>query len=281
MERLGGAHELQLLGGETPGGTMGDEGTRPIHKRWLVIGVRDAAIIVLAMAAMIVSVQQIHPIFANQPTVVARLTAAAPIAKALLGPTPADTGAIAAIVSSPQFATVRDAFAADLVRTGRMSPARADSIAYYAVREADLRGIPPAVVFGVMLTENALFLSTALSKVGAVGLMQVYPKIWLKALESKLGTDLTVDSTNVKYGVYILSHYIKSTQGAVKPGDLNTGLLHYNGCVKGTVTPHCSRYPGTVRQYVDKEATALCGDKSFYACIAKPFLNGLFGKTSG
>src|SRR5206468_1148551 len=82
----------------------------------------------------------------------------------------------------------RRAFAADLVATGRMNQVRADSISYYAVREAYRNGIPPAVVFGVMLTENALFVSGAMSNVGAVGLMQVYPKVWLKALSGKFGS---------------------------------------------------------------------------------------------
>ena len=34
----------------------------------------------------------------------------------------------------------------------------------------------------------------------------------------------------------------------------------------------------TKAQYV-KQANAICGDKSFYECIAKPFINGLFGKS--
>ena len=73
------------------------------------------------------------------------------------------------------------------MKTGRMNQARADSIAYYAVRESYVNGIPPAVVFGVMLTENSRFISGAMSNVGAVGLMQVYPKVWLKALRAKFG----------------------------------------------------------------------------------------------
>src|SRR6185503_4666222 len=121
----------------------------------------------------------------------------------------------AEIVALPEFERDRKAFAADLVATGHMDPARADTVAYYAVREAYLRGIPPAVVFGVMLTENSRFVSKALSNVGAVGLMQVYPKVWLKALQEKFGSDLSTDSTNLKYGVYILRQYIKSDSGAV------------------------------------------------------------------
>jgi soluble lytic murein transglycosylase-like protein len=162
-----------------------------------------------------------------------------------------------------------------------MSQARADSIAYYAVREAYLHGIPPAVVFGVMLTENARFVSHALSNVGAVGLMQVYPKIWLKELGDRFGTDLASDSTNLKYGIYILREYIKPKSGSteVTASDVNRGLLRYNGCVRGTNTPNCRTYPSKVKNYVEKQAESLCGDKSFYDCIAKPFMVGLLGKS--
>ena len=38
--------------------------------------------------------------------------------------------------NSPNFERDRSAFAADLVKTGRMDQSRADSIAYYAVRES-------------------------------------------------------------------------------------------------------------------------------------------------
>jgi hypothetical protein len=161
-----------------------------------------------------------------------------------------------------------------------MTQARADSIAYYAVREAYLDGIPPAVVFGVMLTENALFVSGAMSNVGAVGLMQVYPKVWLKALSAKFGKDLASDSTNLKYGIYILGQYIKSDSGSVSQKAVSSGLLRYNGCVRGTNTPNCRTYPAKVKTYVERQADAMCGDKSFYDCIAKPFIAGLFGKSA-
>ena len=239
----------------------------------------DLAAIAVLVCAIVFAVNHEKPIFAGQPTVVQSLAQRLPATKPLLAP-PADTGQLAALVASPQFEKDRAAFAADLVRTGRMSQERADSVSYYAVREAYERGIPPAVIFGVMLTENALFVSNALSNVGAVGLMQVYPKIWLKELGDKLGTDLTSDSTNVKYGVYILSEYIKSKPGEQKvtPSEVNRGLLKYNGCVKGTNTPNCRTYPNKVKNYVERQAESLCGDKTFYECIGKPFMNGLLGK---
>jgi hypothetical protein len=242
-----------------------------------IIG-RDAVMVIVTVAAIVVGIRVTNPIFANQPQVVASLTKDVPVTKAVLDTmSPIRDTLRAAIVASPEFERDRTAFAADLVATGHMDPARADTVAYYAVREAYLRGIPPAVVFGVMLTENSRFVSKALSNVGAVGLMQVYPKVWLKALQEKFGADLATDSTNLKYGVYILSTYIKTDKGAASAGAVNKGLLHYNGCVRGTNTPQCHNYPDKVAGYVKKQGGSICGNKSFYDCIAKPFVEGFTG----
>jgi hypothetical protein len=251
---------------------------RPAWQRWLLITGRDLAVAIFTVGAIVFSVNRVHPIFANQPTVAQSLRSAVPASAALLANSHKDTSKVDQLVHSPQFEADRRNFAADLVKTGRMNQSRADSISYYAVREAYLRGIPPAVVFGVMLTENAMFVSSAMSNVGAVGLMQVYPKIWLKALGKKFGRDLASDSTNLKYGVYILSSYIKSDSGKVTPAALKKGLLHYNGCVHGSNTPNCGTYPTKVKRYVESQGNSICGDKGFYECIAKPFVAGLFGK---
>jgi len=205
---------------------------------------RDVLVAAGAIVAIVFTVRHLHPVFANQPTVVASLTKAMPAAKAVLVPAqpkaPTDTGRLGQIVSSAEFERDRKAFSADLMKTGRVTQERADSIAYYAVREAYVNGIPPAVVFGVMLTENA----------------------------------------NLKYGIYILKQYIKTDSGTVKPNDVSTGLLRYNGCVRGSHTPNCKTYPTKVKTYVEKSAASMCGDKSFYDCIAKPFIAGLFGKSA-
>jgi len=252
-----------------------------IRKRRVLALLGDIGVIIVLVAAIIFAVNHERPIFAGQPSVAQSLAERVPLTKPILAPTPSpDTGRLASLLASPAFAADSANFAADLVRTGRMSQARADSIAYYAVREAYQRGIPPAVIFGVMLTENALFVSNALSNVGAVGLMQVYPKIWLKALGDKFGTDLASDSTNVKYGVYILAEYIKHTGAQATPSEVQKGLLRYNGCVRGTNTPNCRTYPTKVKNYVERQAESLCGDKTFYQCIAKPFMDGLLGKSS-
>ncbi|HEY4304792.1 MAG TPA: transglycosylase SLT domain-containing protein [Gemmatimonadaceae bacterium] len=250
--------------------------------RWIGIAGRDAAIIFVTLCTIVFSIRHVNPIFSGQPSVASSLTKALPIAKAVFpNATPRDTSQLAQMMASPQFETDRKAFAADLVATGRMSQSRADSISYYAVRESYRNGIPPAVVFGVLLTENARFISGAMSNVGAVGLMQVYPKVWLKALSAKFGSDLASDSTNLKYGIYILKQYVKSDSGAVTATDASKGLLRYNGCVKGTNTPNCKTYPSKVKNYVESAANSICGDKSFVDCIAKPFISGLLGKRDG
>jgi hypothetical protein len=252
-----------------------------VDNKWKRVGIivgRDAAMVVITLAAIVVGIRITNPIFANQPKVVESLVENAPITKAVLDTMAPERDTLrAAIVATPEFERDRQAFAADLVATGHMDPARADTVSYYAVREAYLRGIPPAVVFGVMLTENSRFVSKALSNVGAVGLMQVYPKVWLKALQEKFGADLATDSTNLKYGVYILSTYSKTEKGAAQAAVVNKGLLRYNGCVRGTNTPHCKNYPSKVAGYVKSQGNSICGNKSFYDCIAKPFVEGFTG----
>lgn len=263
---------------------------------------RDAGAVVLLVAAIGFTAHLIHPVYAGRAPVVGDVirtvgetppappeslsTEPAPPPRSLSGlPAGATTqDSISAIEASPEFADQKRKFAADLVATGRMSPPRADTVARFAVREAFLRGVPPAVIFGVMLTENAQFVSKAKSNVGAVGLMQVYPKVWLKALQGKFGSDIASDSTNFRYGVFILSNYLKPRRTAnhvvnTAPGSLMTGLLHYNGCVHGTNTPRCHTYPNKVQGYVERDAQALCGNQSFYDCIAKPFMAGLLGRT--
>jgi soluble lytic murein transglycosylase-like protein len=265
------------------------------RRMWKRIG-RDGLTIVTLLAAIGYTASQMRPIYAGSAPVVGDVirSVAAPAPPPEIPPAPVMTGAmadsVALIEASPEFADQKRRFSADLVRTGRMSQERADSIAHFAVREAFLRGVPPAVIFGVMLTENARFISYAKSNVGAVGLMQVYPKYWLKDLSKKFGAaDIETDSTNLRYGVFILEHYLKprgkkaAGSGhviATAPGSLMKGLLRYNGCVRGTNTPRCHTYPTKVQKFVERDAQALCGGQDFYACIAKPFMAGLLGRSN-
>jgi hypothetical protein len=259
-------------------GTGADRRGRPRSTSPLKYVLRSVAAIVVLVIVIVFTVRNMRPVYATRGTLGEELRKHAPAVAAALAPE--DTSRIAQFMKTPEFQKQKRAFYEDVMRLHQVDSARADSIALYAVREAYVRGISPAIIFGVMLTENARFISAATSNVGAVGLMQVYPKVWLtKTLKDSLGADLASDSTNVKYGVFILSHYFNPhvKGGGTREENWATALLHYNGCVKGTNTPRCHTYPNKVKTFVEGRATSICNGKGFYDCIAKPFINGLFG----
>lgn len=240
--------------------------------------VRSLVLVAVLVLVIVFTVRHTKAVYASRGTVAAELRKRAPTAAQVL--IDGDSSLLDRVMASAKFQDEKRNFYEDLMRTKQLDSARADSIATYAVREAYVRGISPAIIFGVMLTENARFISGALSNVGAVGLMQVYPKIWLKKqFSDSLGTDLASDSTNVRYGVFILSQYFnpRTRSGEVKTRDYRAALLRYNGCVRGSNTPNCKTYPDKVKRYVEASATSICDGRGFYECIAKPFVEGLFG----
>ena len=222
------------------------------------------------------STQVVKPVYVAQAPVVERLAAATWRDTAAARAPWAVTDSGEAALASAQFEADRQAFAADLMRTGRVDETRAEKIATYAVREAYKKRVPPALIFGVLMTENATFKSHAKSNVGAVGLMQIYPKVWVPTLGKFFGKNLRDDETNLRYGVHILAHYVdraasKSDAPADNPeGVLRTGLLRYNGCVRGTNTKNCHTYPDKVMRAVERYAVAQCGTEGFEGCVAQP-----------
>jgi soluble lytic murein transglycosylase-like protein len=168
----------------------------------------------------------------------------------------------------------------DLLRTGRVDQNRAWRLAHVAVSEAYRRRLPPALVLGVMMTENDELDSAARSSVGAVGLMQVHGRPWRRSLGPLFGTNLRNDTTNLRYGVFILS-YLARRAAASQPSDEALGtaasdsswrlaLLRYNGCVKGRYTPNCRAYPLAVQRNVMDFARTTCNGRDFDACVARP-----------
>jgi hypothetical protein len=213
---------------------------------------------------------QVRPVFLGQAPVAGRVLAAAYL----------DSGSLRApwlslpeplAMRHPQFRRDVAAFASDLRRTGRIGGERADSIAQVAVREAYHRRIPPALVLGVMLTENDVFKSRARSNVGALGLMQIMPRLWTPNLGPILGRNLHEDETNLRYGVYILKHFAKRTSDTLDAGEVTrVALLSYNGCVRGSNTPDCRAYPRKVQRHVENSARASCAGLAFRDCVALP-----------
>jgi soluble lytic murein transglycosylase-like protein len=114
----------------------------------------------------------------------------------------------------------------------------ADRIARAIVKEAKYLDVSPSLLTGVLLTENAPLDVDARSSQGALGLMQV---MHFHAGEYDGDSDdlLQVES-NICHGARVFGQYLKRT------GDVRRALLRYNGCVAGTVTPRCGRYPTKV-----------------------------------
>jgi hypothetical protein len=106
------------------------------------------------------------------------------------------------------------------------------------LRESRRQQVPPSLIAAVLLTENTTLRPAAESSVGAQGLMQVMP---FHAGARLCNSDDLVDvDSNICHGTLILARNLRSTSSSV------AALLRYNGCVRGTNTPDCHRYPGIV-----------------------------------
>ena len=233
--------------------------------------VRSQLIVALgALAALVVSVKLSRPIYISPEPIGAQLVQHRYVdsteVRAPWMHSPAEVS-----LRTPQFLLDRQLFTMDLLRTGKVTMLRARALADVAVREAYTRQIPPALVLGVMLTENDELKSTARSNVGAVGLMQVYPKHW-ETLRSKFGSNIHTDSTNLKYGIFILGWVAgRATDDVEDRNDAwRRALLRYNGCVRGTNTPDCKSYPDVVRREVQRSARSTCRGADFNRCVVEP-----------
>ena len=245
--------------------------------------VRRFALASGAAAAIVFSATNVRPVYAGRAPVVSRLMAEAwrdSATAALAERAPWAMATTEEALESPRFEADRKAFAADLMRTGNVTAVRADSLASIAVREAYQRRVPPALVFGVMMVENPDLKSAARSRVGAVGLMQIYPRAWLETLSRHFGSNLRDDRTNLRYGVYILSHLVyKSDMWGNHPDStLRRGLLRYNGCVRGTNTRNCHRYPDVVRSRIESMAISQCGTAGYQRCVSEPLRLSMRGE---
>jgi soluble lytic murein transglycosylase-like protein len=106
------------------------------------------------------------------------------------------------------------------------------------LREAGRQQVPPSLITAVLLTENTTLRPEAASSVGAQGLMQVMP---FHAGARLCNSDDLVDvDSNICHGTLILARNLRATSSSA------AALLRYNGCVRGTNTPNCGRYPAIV-----------------------------------
>jgi soluble lytic murein transglycosylase-like protein len=233
-----------------------------------------------AAAAVVSATSLVRPIFFQRAPVVSQILKHAYVDSTAIH-APWLSSPIELALRTPQFLADRERFAKDLLQTGKVEEPRAWRLADVAVSEAYRRRLPPALVLGVMMTENDQLKSNARSKVGAVGLMQVHARHWRGALGRLFGTDLKNDTTNLRYGVYILSYMAQRAAVTDDAGDAmpdvvasdsswRTALLRYNGCVRGTNTPNCRMYPVAVRRNVMRMARTTCNGRDFNACVSMP-----------
>ena len=106
------------------------------------------------------------------------------------------------------------------------------------IREAGRQQVPPSLITAVLLTENTTLRPEAASNVGAQGLMQVMP--FHAGARLCNSADLVDVDSNICHGTLILARNLRATRTSAD------ALLRYNGCVRGTNTPDCHRYPGMV-----------------------------------
>jgi soluble lytic murein transglycosylase-like protein len=117
-------------------------------------------------------------------------------------------------------------------------PAIANRIARAILKEATHLQVAPSLLTGMLLTENARLDAKTVSSQGAIGLMQV---MHFHAGEFDCESDDLVQvEANICHGAHVFGSYLQRT------GDLRRALLRYNGCVTGSNTPGCQRYPAKV-----------------------------------
>jgi len=120
----------------------------------------------------------------------------------------------------------------------------ADRIAGAIVDEGNRRNLDPALLVGVLLTEDATLDTTARSFVGARGLMQVMP-----GHAGKWGcgsSNLFSIEANICHGASILQDNVRNSS------NMRSALLKYNGCVRGSNTPGCHSYPDKVMRAANR-----------------------------
>ena len=204
--------------------------------------VTAAGAAVLLAAGTVWTIRQQHPKFVKPGELLhlppALVTAVTP-GTGNVPPPPTDS---AAQVQTQKVAYSLRKYTSDTVLARRIAQA--------IVVEGGKRRIDPALLVGVVLTEDARLDPKARSFVGARGLMQVMP-FHAGKWAGCPSADLFAIDTNICTGVSILADLIKRSPTVA------TALQRYNGCVRGTNTPNCHTYSGKVLRFAEQAATAM------------------------
>jgi soluble lytic murein transglycosylase-like protein len=123
-------------------------------------------------------------------------------------------------------------------------PEMANRVARAIVKEARQLQLPPSLLAGVLLTENARLEPATISSRGAVGLMQVM-RFHAGVFDCD-SDDLLQVEANICHGARVFAGYLKRTN------DVRSALLRYNGCVRSRATQSCRRYPSKVLRQAEQ-----------------------------
>jgi soluble lytic murein transglycosylase-like protein len=217
-------------------------GPAPLWQRYLKNGLRGLGAVVLLAAGTVWTLRQQHPIFVKPGSLlhlpIALVTAAAPGTEGY-EPAPTDSAAQEEI---SRVAYSLHKYTSDTVLARRIASA--------IVVQGGKKNIDPALLVGVLLTEDAQLDPKARSSVGARGLMQVMP-FHAGKWKGCTSADLFSIDSNICHGTSILADLIKRSPS------VSTALQRYNGCVRGTNTPNCHTYSGKVLKFAEQAATQM------------------------
>ena len=213
----------------------------PRWKRILKAALHGVSAAVLLAAGTIWTLRQQHPQFIKPGELLhlppALVTAAAPGTEPYVAPTDAK-----ALEEIQRVAFSLRKYTNDTVLARRIASA--------IVVQGGKKNIDPALLVGVLLTEDAKLDPRAKSSVGARGLMQVMP-FHAGKWAGCTSTDLFAIDSNICHGVSILADLIKRSPS------VSSALQRYNGCVRGTNTPSCHTYSGKVLKFAEQAATSM------------------------
>jgi soluble lytic murein transglycosylase-like protein len=213
----------------------------PHWKRILNAAVRGVGAAILLAAGTVWTIRQQHPQFVK-PGELLHLPAAVVTAAI-----PGTEGYTPPSDSAAQIEIKRVAYS---LRKYTNDTTLALRIAQAIVVEGGKKNINPALLVGVMLTEDAKLDPMAKSFVGARGLMQVMP-FHAGKWKGCTSADLFAIDSNICHGVSILADLIKRSPSVA------SALQRYNGCVRGTNTPNCHTYSGKVLKFAEQAATQM------------------------
>ena len=213
----------------------------PRWKRILKATLHGAGAAILLAAGTVWTLRQQHPQFVKPGELLhlppALVTAAAPGTESYIAPTDS-----AAQVEVAKVAYSLRKYTSDTVLARRIASA--------IVVQGGKKNIDPALLVGVVLTEDAQLDPNAKSFVGARGLMQVMP-FHAGKWKGCTSADLFSIDSNICHGTSILADLIKRSPSVA------SALQRYNGCVRGTNTPNCHTYSGKVLKFAEQAASQM------------------------